>query len=142
MNGQPHDAQATTTGQAATSGAGEMAGAAALLRIFIGERDRRDGRSLYEVIVLEAKQAHLAGATVFAGAIGYGATSVMHHASLLRFSQDLPILIEIVDEEAKLRSFLPRLQALMSGGGLITLERVTVVHYQPHPEPQEVAQDA
>lgn len=109
---------------------------AELLRIFIGSRDMHKGRNLFEVIVEEARAAGLAGASVFEGFMGFGATSVMHHASLWRLSQDLPIVIEIVDEESKVRAFLPRLDELMSGGGLITLEVVTVLCYQAHP-PQE-----
>jgi PII-like signaling protein len=106
-------------------------GDAALLRIFIGSRDRHEGRSLFEVIVQEARDAGLAGATVFEGFAGYGANSVVQHATWLRFSQDLPMVVELMDEETKIRAFLPRLEELLSGGGLITLERVTVLHYQP-----------
>jgi PII-like signaling protein len=84
---------------------------------------------LFEVIVQEAKDAGLAGATVFEGFMGYGANSVVHHASVWRLSQDLPVIIEIIDDNAKVRAFLPRVEALLSGGGLITLEKVTVLHY-------------
>ena len=104
---------------------------AALLRIFIGSRDTHHGRNLFEVIVEEARSSGLSGATVFEGFMGYGANSAVHHASVWRLSPDLPILIEVVDEEPKVRAFLPRLEELLSGGGLITLERVTVLHYQP-----------
>lgn len=107
---------------------------AALLRIFIGDRDKHRGRSLYEVIVERAKNAGLAGATVFGGHLGYGANSVVHHAGMFRLSQDLPIVIEMVAKEEKLRSFLPQLKSLLSGGGLITLERVTVLEYEAAPE--------
>jgi PII-like signaling protein len=110
-------------------------GEAALLRVFIGSRDMHDGRNLFEVIVQKARDASLAGATVFEGFMGYGATSVVHHANLWRLSQDLPIVVEIVDEEAKIRAFLPCLEELLSGGGLITIERVTVLHYQPEIQP-------
>ena len=112
----------------------ELAGSeAGLLRIFIGDRDKSHGRSLYEVIVEEAKAAGLAGATVFSGFMGYGANSVVHHAGLFRLSQDLPVVIELVDSEAKIREFLPLLEGLLAGGGLITLERVSVLHYEPSP---------
>lgn len=106
-------------------------GNAALLRVFIGLRDMHKGRNLFEVIIEEARNAGLAGATAFEGFMGYGANSRVHHASLWRLSQDLPIVVELVDEEAKVRVFLPCLEKLLSGGGLITLERVTVLHYQP-----------
>lgn len=114
-----------------TSTAGALNGNAALLRVFIGLRDMHNGRNLFEVVVQEARNAGLAGATVLEGFIGYGANSVVHHASLWRLSQDLPIVVELVDEEENLRAFLPRLEELLCGGGLITLERVTVLHYQP-----------
>lgn len=107
---------------------------AALLRIFIGSRDMHEGRNLYEVIVQQARTAGLAGATVFEGFSGYGANSVVHHANLWRLSQDLPIVVEIVDEEDSLRTFLPVLEKLLSGGGLITLSQVTVLRYEAHDE--------
>jgi uncharacterized protein len=107
---------------------------AALLKIFVGDRDRHGGRNLCEVIIEAARAAGLAGATAFGGFMGYGATSVLHHASLFGLSQDLPVVIEIVDSQAKLRAFLPHLEALLSGGGLVTLERVTILHYQPAKE--------
>jgi uncharacterized protein len=103
---------------------------AELLRIFIGSRDTHHGRSLFEVIVDETRRAGLAGATVFEGFMGYGANSMVHHAGLWRLSQDLPVIIEIVDEAAKVRAFLPRLEELLSGGGLITLEAVTILRYR------------
>jgi PII-like signaling protein len=109
----------------------ETAQEATLLRMFIGDHDRHHGRSLFEVIVEEAKAAGLAGATVFGGFMGFGAASLVHEASPFRLSQDLPVVIEIVDSDEKIRAFLPRLQALAAGGGLITLERVTVLHYAP-----------
>ena len=104
----------------------------ALLRIFLGERDMHHGRNLFEVIVEHAKSAGLAGATVFTGFMGYGANSVVHHSGLFRFSEDLPMVIEIVDEEVKVREFLPDLEELLSGGGLITLERLVILKYEPH----------
>lgn len=100
-----------------------------LLRIFIGESDRHDGRPLYEAIVLKARETGLAGATVLRSPMGFGAASRLHTAKILRLSGDLPIIIEIVDEEAKINAFLPILDSMM-GGGLVTLENVRVIHYR------------
>lgn len=100
-----------------------------LLRIFIGESDRFERRPLYEAIVLKAREAGLAGATVLRSPMGYGANSRLHTAKILRLSGDLPMIIEIVDEEAKINSFLPVLDAMM-GGGLVTLEKIKVIHYR------------
>jgi PII-like signaling protein len=104
-----------------------------LLRIYLGESDRWESRPLYEAIVLEARAAGMAGATVFRGAMGFGASSRLHTAKILRLSGDLPLTIEIVDTEEKIGSFLPRLQEMM-GGGMVTLEKVRVLHYR-HGEP-------
>lgn len=101
---------------------------ATLLRIFIGEDDRADGRPLYEDIVLKAREAHLAGATVLRGPLGFGRSSRLHTAKILRLSQDLPVVIEIVDTEEKIRAFLPALDAYTSSC-LVTLEKVIVVRY-------------
>ena len=100
-----------------------------LLRIFIGEADRYDGHPLHEAIVLKARGLHLAGATVLRGAIGFGASSRLHTSKILRLSADLPLVIEIVDSEEKIQAFLPVLAAMM-GGGLVTLEKVRVLHYR------------
>lgn len=100
-----------------------------LLRIFVGESDRSDGKPLYEAIVLKAREAGLAGATVLRSPLGYGAASRIHSAKILRLSDDLPMVIEIVDEESKIGAFLPVLDAMM-GGGLVTLEKVQVIHYR------------
>jgi PII-like signaling protein len=99
-----------------------------LLRIFIGESDRADGKPLYEAIVLRAREAHLAGATVFRGAMGFGKSSRLHTTKILRLSYDLPVLIEIVDREDKINAFLPQLDKMVSGG-LITLEKVRAIRY-------------
>jgi PII-like signaling protein len=107
-----------------------LSGGAALLRIFIGSRDKVGARSLYEVIVEEAREAGLAGATVYEGFMGFGANSVVHRTHVWGLSQDLPIVVELADEENKIRDFLPRLKVLLSGGGLITLQKVQVLHYQ------------
>jgi uncharacterized protein len=100
-----------------------------LLRIFLGESDRHDGHPLYESIVLKAREAGLAGATVLRGAMGFGASSRLHTSRILRLSADLPLVIEIVDTEEKINGFLPTLDGLM-GGGLVTLEKVRVIHYR------------
>ena len=101
---------------------------ALLLRIFIGEDDRHDGAPLYEAIVLKAREMHLAGATVTRGAMGFGASSRLHTTKILRLSEDLPLVIEIVDSEDKINQFLPVLDGIMSSG-LITLEKVQVLQY-------------
>jgi PII-like signaling protein len=100
-----------------------------LLRIFIGESDRYDGKPLYEALVLKAREHGLAGATVLRSPMGFGATSRLHTAKILRLSGDLPMIVEIVDEEAKINTFLPVLEGMM-GGGLVTLENVRVIHYR------------
>jgi len=102
---------------------------AVLLRIFLGESDRWEHKPLYEAIVLKARELHLAGATVLRGPMGFGKTSHLHTAKILRLSMDLPLVIEIVDSEEKINSFLPILDGMM-GGGLVTLEKVKVVHYR------------
>ena len=106
-----------------------------LLRIFIGESDRFEHKPLYEAIVLKAREMHLAGATVLRGPMGFGKSSRMHTAKILRLSMDLPTVIEIVDGEDKINAFLPALEGMMSGG-LITLERVQVIKYR-HVERKE-----
>jgi len=110
----------------------KIAGEGKLLRIFVGESDRCHGRPLYEAIVLKARELGLAGATVWRGIEGYGAASRIHTAKLLRLSEDLPVLIEIVDTEEKVRAALPELDALMEaagGGGLVTLEKAEIIKY-------------
>jgi hypothetical protein len=100
-----------------------------LLRIFVGEADRWQGRPLYEAIVEEAKRRGLAGATVWKGFMGFGAHSRMHTAKILRLSEDLPIVIEIVDAADKIEAFLPDLDGMV-GEGLVTLERAEVILYR------------
>jgi len=102
---------------------------ASLLRIFIGESDRFEHRSLYEAIVLKAREMHLAGATVFRGPMGFGKSSRMHTSKILRLSMDLPIVIEIIDSEENIQAFLPVLDGMITGG-LVTLERVRALHYR------------
>jgi PII-like signaling protein len=101
---------------------------ALLLRIFIGEDDKFGGSPLHEAIVLKARELHLAGATVLRGPIGFGASSRLHTTKILRLSEDLPLVIEIVDSEDNINSFLPTLDGMMSSG-LITLEKVQVLQY-------------
>ena len=102
---------------------------AVLLRIFIGESDRWEHKPLYEAIVLKARELHLAGATVLRGPMGFGKSSRLHTSKIIRLSMDLPLVIEIVDSEEKINSFLPILDGMV-GGGLVTLEKVKVVHYR------------
>src|SRR5476651_1565933 len=102
---------------------------AVLLRIFIGEDDKAGHKPLYEAIVLAAREMHLAGATVLRGPMGYGKSSRLHTAKILRLSMDLPLVIEIVDGEENINSCLPVLDKIM-GGGLVTLEKVKVLHYR------------
>ena len=102
---------------------------ATLLRIFLGESDRWQHQPLYEAIVLKARELHLAGATVLRGPMGFGKSSRLHTAKILRLSMDLPLVIEIVDAEEKIQNFLPVLDQMMQGG-LVTLEKVKVIHYR------------
>jgi hypothetical protein len=109
-----------------------------LLRILIGESDRWEHKPLYEAIVLKAREMQLAGATVLRGPMGFGKSSRLHTAKILRLSMDLPFVIEIVDSEEKINSFLPELDKMI-GGGLVTLEKVRVLHYrasEENPEPK------
>ena len=101
---------------------------AMLLRIHIGESDRYGHRPLYEAIVLKAREAQLAGATVLRGPMGFGQSSRLHTASILRLSEDLPMVVEIVDAEEKIEAFLTTLETMV-GDGLVTLEKVRVVKY-------------
>ena len=109
---------------------------ATLLRIFIGESDRWRHQPLYEAIVLKARELHLAGATVLRGPMGYGKSSRLHTAKILRLSMDLPLVIEVVDAEEKIQAFLPVLDEMMKGG-LVTLERVRVIDYRANPDLEE-----
>jgi PII-like signaling protein len=102
---------------------------ATLLRIFIGESDRWEHKPLYEAIVLKAREQQLAGATVLRGPMGFGKSSRLHTAKILRLSMDLPVVIEIVDSEEKIQAFLPVLNPMMKGS-LVTLEKVRVIDYR------------
>ncbi len=100
-----------------------------LLRIFIGESDKWEGRPLYEAIILKARERGVAGATMLRGLMGYGAASRIHTAKILRLSEDLPIVVEIVDSAEKIESFLPIIDEMV-GEGLVTLEQVRVIQYR------------
>ncbi|MGH2566902.1 MAG: DUF190 domain-containing protein [Bacteroidota bacterium] len=111
----------------------KLSGQGKLLRIFLGESDKVDHKPLYEAIVYAAKARGLAGATVLRGVQGFGADSrVIHTAKILRLSEDLPIVVEIVDDEEKIRAFLPEVDKLFEGarcGGMITMEKAEVIRY-------------
>lgn len=107
----------------------ELPHEAVLLRIHLGESDRWQHQPLYEAIVLKARELHLAGATVLRGPMSYGRSSRLHTAKVLRLSEDLPLVIEIVDSQEKINAFLPLLDELMQGG-LVTMEKVKVIHYK------------
>ena len=100
-----------------------------LMRIYIGERDKHGGRPLYEAIVMLLRERHFAGATVLRAIMGFGANARIRTQKVLDLSVDLPIVVECVDEESKIRAILPELDEMM-GGGLITLERAHVITYR------------
>lgn len=103
---------------------------AILLRIFFGEDDKFNNRPLHEAIVLKARELQLGGATVLRGHVGFGHSSRIHTSKILRLSQDLPVIIEIVDSQSKIDSFLPVLDEMMTSG-LVTIEKVQVLQYGP-----------
>ena len=107
-----------------------------LLRIFIGESDRHEGRPLYEWIVLEARRLGMAGATVLRGLEGYGAHSRLHTAKVMRLSSDLPIVVEIVDTHEKIESLIPLIDSAI-GEGLVTIEPVEIRLYRSRKEPAD-----
>lgn len=104
-----------------------------LLRIFISELDRHHDRPLYEAIVLKAREVGLAGATVLRGPLGYGHSSRLHTAKILRLSDDLPLVVEIVDTQERIEAFLPVLDEMMETG-LVTIEKARVLRYGPNPK--------
>ena len=110
----------------------KLEGEGTLLRIYIGELDKWHHEPLYEAIVLRARERGLAGATVLRGPMGFGAHSRLHTAKILRLSEDLPVIIEIVDKEEKIQAFLPELDTMISDG-LVTLEKVRVIIYRAKP---------
>ena len=101
---------------------------ATLLRIFLGENDKTDGRPLYETLVLKARELHLAGATVLRGPMGFGRASRLHTAKILRLSEDLPIVVEIVDAQSNIERFLETMEPML-GSVLVTMENVKVLRY-------------
>jgi PII-like signaling protein len=105
---------------------------AVLLRIFLGENDHWEGHPLYEALVLKAREMHLGGATVLRGPMGFGHSSRLHTAKILRLSEDLPFVVEIVDTEEKIKGFVEAIEPMM-GSGLITLEKVQVLQYGSRP---------
>jgi hypothetical protein len=110
----------------------KIAGEGLCLRVFLGENDRWHGRPLHEALVLRAREAGLAGATVVRGMLGFGKHSRLHTTKVLRLSEDLPVVVEIVDVEERIRAFLPECDAMI-GEGLITLERVEILKYEAQP---------
>jgi PII-like signaling protein len=110
-----------------------------LLRVYIGESDKVEGKALYEVIVEEARKQGMAGATVLRGFLGFGANSRIHTSKVLRLSEDLPMLVEIVDEEDKINAFLPFLDRMIKEG-IVTLEKVRVLFYR-HSKRGETAEE-
>ena len=105
-----------------------------LLRVFLGESDQWHGKPLYEAIVLKARELHLAGATVLRGPMGFGANSRLHTAKILRLSEDLPMVIEIVDSREKIDELMPHIDEMVQEG-LVTLENVRVIRYRGHDDP-------
>jgi hypothetical protein len=110
----------------------ELPEEAVLLRIFITEQDRHHHKPLYEALVLTAREAGLAGATVLRGVLGYGHSSHIRTAKILRLSENLPLVVEIVDTKAKIDAFLPTVDAMMDSG-LVTLEKAQVLFYGGQP---------
>jgi uncharacterized protein len=106
----------------------KLEGEAQLLRVFVGESDQWHGKPVYEAIVLKARELHLAGATVLRGPMGFGANSRLHTVKILRLSEDLPIIVEIVDTEQKIAGLLPHIDEMVTEG-LVTLEKVRVIKY-------------
>lgn len=110
----------------------QIKGNAKLLRIFVGESDKIHSTTVYEKIVMEARKAELAGATVFKGIMGFGGRSRIHTSKILRLSEDMPLIIEIVDEEAKIDLFIPIIEQIFEEancGGLITIEKANIIKY-------------
>jgi len=107
-----------------------LTGERMLMRIHIGERDKYDGKPLYQAIVELLRKRGYAGATVLRAIMGFGASAQMHTDKVLRLSVDLPIIVECVDTEERIRAILPELDGMI-GGGLITLERAQVIMYRP-----------
>jgi uncharacterized protein len=111
---------------------------AELLRIFVGESDKQHGRPVYELIVEEARKRGMAGATVLRGCMGFGKSSRIHTAKILRLSEDLPMVVEIVDTQERIEEFLPYIDEVLSGG-LVTRERAHVIFYRHNGDDASVA---
>lgn len=111
----------------------KLDGEGQLLRIYIGEQDKYQHRPLYEAIVFKARELGMAGATVLRGPMGFGAHSHLHTAKILRLSEDLPVLIEIVDKEDNIQAFLPVLEEMVRDG-LVTMEKVHIIKYAGNPD--------
>jgi PII-like signaling protein len=112
----------------------ELNGQSKLLRVFLGEADRINHRPLYEAILIKAREKGLAGGTVLKGIMSFGASSRIHRSRLIELSEDMPIVVEMVDASEKIDAFLPELNLLFEQcgkGGLITLEKVDVLYYKP-----------
>lgn len=107
----------------------KLSGAGKVLRVFIGESDTYNGKPLHEAVVIKARELNLAGASVFRGIMGYGASSRIHATKVLRLSEDLPVIVEIVDTEEKINKLLPFLDETVKEG-LITMENVNVIKYR------------
>ena len=117
-----------------------LKGERVLMRIHIGERDKHEGKPLYQEIVELLRRERCAGATVFRGIMGFGASSKLHTDRFLELSVDLPIVVECIETEERIREILPTLDGMI-GGGLITLERAKVIMYRPHQTPDEGPDD-
>lgn len=109
----------------------EIPDKAVSLRIFLGEQDQYHSKPLYEVIVLKARERHLAGATVFRSPLGFGHSSLLHTSKILRLSEDLPMVIEIIDSKEKIDNFMNEIEPMTSSGAglLITLQNIDILHY-------------
>jgi uncharacterized protein len=112
----------------------KLEGEACLLRIYCGEMDKHNQKPVYETIVLRALECGLAGATVLRGPMGFGAHAWLHSAKILRLSEDLPVVIEIVEREEKINAFLPEVNRILDGG-LVTVEKVKVLRHREKPSP-------
>lgn len=103
-----------------------------LLRIFVGESDWWQSKPVYEAIVLKARELHVAGATVFRGSLGYGATSRVHTVKILQLSEDLPVVVEVIDRKEKIDELLPHIDQMLTGG-FVTLENVQILKHRSAP---------
>ena len=106
----------------------KLEGEQLLVRIFIGESDKVDGKPLYQALVEKLRQEQISGATVLRGILGYGARSVIHTANLLQLSHDLPVIVEVVDTKENIDRVMPHIESII-GDGMITMEKVRVLHY-------------